>query len=222
MVHVSHPLTPSWRSAVRGAGAPTTVPDAAIDASGADLLRRWAEPQRHYHTVTHLAAMLSIVDAHAGAAADLDLVRLAAWGHDAVYDPRATDNELRSAALTEAVLRGLGVDDDAAAEVGRLILLTAGHDGPPDDRDGALLCDADLAILAAAPDDYDAYAAAVRREYAHVPDDAFRAGRSAVLRSLLDRPTLYRVPAIADRLTGPARANLRRELAALGAALRSP
>jgi predicted metal-dependent HD superfamily phosphohydrolase len=204
-------LVERWTAAVRGAGA--TADDDALGAAGAALLARWREPQRHYHTVDHLAAMLSIVDAEGGG----DPARLATWYHDAVYDPRSPGdaNERESAALARAELTGLGVPEPVAAEVERLVLLTAGHAVAPGDGDGELLCDADLAVLARPPAEYDAYAAAVRREYAHVPDDLFRAGRAAVLQRLLDLPALYRRPALAERWEGPARANLERELDAL-------
>ena len=181
----------------------------------ADLVVRWSEPHRHYHTLDHLAQVLSIVDAHAALAADAAAVRLAAWFHDAVYDPRATDNEERSAALAESTLAATGLPAARIAEVARLVRLTAGHAVADGDRNGALLADADLAILAAPPDVYDRYAAAVRREYAHVPDDAFRAGRAAVLRHLLDLPELYRIVPARTEWTERAVANLRRELAEL-------
>ena len=54
-----------------------------------------------------------------------------------------------------------------------------------------MLIDADLYILGASPDDYAAYVAAVRAEYAHVTDDAWRAGRPAVLNHFLQRPQIY-------------------------------
>lgn len=204
-------LVERWVTAARGAGA--TAGDHALGAAGEALLARWREPHRHYHTVDHLAAMLSIVDAEGGA----DPVRLATWYHDAVYDPRSPGdaNERESAALARAELAGLGVPEPVAAEVERLVLLTAGHAVAPGDGDGELLCDADLAVLARPPAEYDTYAAAVRREYAHVPDELFRAGRAAVLQSLLDLPALYRRPALAERWEAPARANLERELRAL-------
>jgi predicted metal-dependent HD superfamily phosphohydrolase len=202
-----------WAPAVRGAGA--TAPDEAVAAAGADLWTRWGEPHRHYHTRDHLTAVLSIVDANVAHAAAPDLVRLAAWFHDAVYDPQAADNESTSAALAAGVLDGLGVPFDPVDEVRRLVLLTAGHDVRPGDSNGELLCDADLAVLAGSPSDYDQYAEAVRREYSFVPDQLFRAGRATVLRGLLDLPTLYRVPGLARRWEEPARANLRRELAKL-------
>lgn len=205
-------LVERWVAAARGAGA--TAGDDALVAAGEALLARWREPQRHYHTVDHLTAMLSIVDAEGGA----DTVRLATWFHDAVYDPRSPGdaNERESADLARAELTGLGVPAAVAGEVERLVLLTAGHAAAPGDGDGELLCDADLAVLARPPAGYDDYAAAVRREYAHVPDELFRLGRAAVLRSLLDLPALYRRPALAERWEAPARANLERELASLG------
>lgn len=216
-----HPNVPAaqaaldrWSAAVLTAGA-TDPP--ATTAAGRDLLRRWNEPGRHHHTVDHLVAVLSVVDGHAPYADRPDLVRLAAWFHDAVYDPRAPGdtNERASAALATITLTALGVPADATAEVARLVLLTAGHQPGPADRNGALLCDADLSILAQPADAYDRYATAVRREYVHVPDEPFRAGRAAVLRHLLGLPALYRVPVLADRWEAPARANLARELATL-------
>jgi predicted metal-dependent HD superfamily phosphohydrolase len=203
-----------WNDTVRRAGA--TAGDGAIDAAGADLRRRWAEPHRHYHTLAHLRSVLSMVGSTAAPGVDRDAVRLAAWFHDAVYAPRAAGvaNEKASAALAASTLAGLGVPSATVEEVRRLVLLTATHTPGPADRNGELLCDADLAILSADPDAYDAYAAEVRREYAHVPDDQFRAGRAAVLRHLLDLPALYRLPAMQGRVAR-ARANLERELAAL-------
>jgi predicted metal-dependent HD superfamily phosphohydrolase len=203
---VTTPLLKRWHALFP---ADTTV--------GAALLARWAEPQRHYHTTAHLAALLSIVDEHAALAEDPDAVRLAVWYHDAVYDPRAADNEAASADLAREQLHELGVHADRVAEVARLVLLTAGHRVEPGDRNGALLADADLAILASPPERYDAYARAVRAEYAHVPDELFRAGRSHVLEHLLALPALYRI--VPDRADWEraARANLDRELGTLQA-----
>ncbi|MEH0820343.1 MULTISPECIES: HD domain-containing protein [unclassified Micromonospora] len=207
-------LIDRWRTAARDAGAPDGP---ALVRAGEELLARWREPQRRYHTVRHLTAVLDVVDAYAGLADRPDLVRLAAWCHDAVYDPRAAGdaNERDSAALAGTLLAGLGPAAEAVAEVRRLVLLTAGHAVEAGDRNGALLCDADLAILAAPPGEYDAYAAAIRAEYAHVPEPDFRAGRARVLAALLALPALYRLPPLAARWTGPARANLTRELATL-------
>jgi predicted metal-dependent HD superfamily phosphohydrolase len=176
------------------------------------LVAAWSEPHRRYHDLAHLAAVLGLVG-ELGEAADLDAVRLAAWYHDAVYDPQRPDNEEISAQRARAGLRGL-VDDERAAEVERLVLLTAGHDPAPEDRNGAVLCDADLAVLAAPPESYAAYASAVRAEYGHLSDEEFTAGRTAVLEHLLALPTLYRTPG-AQPWTEAARANMSAELVLL-------
>jgi predicted metal-dependent HD superfamily phosphohydrolase len=107
------------------------------------------------------------------------------------------------------------VPDERVDEVARLVLLTAGHSPEPGDANGAVLCDADLSVLAGPPDAYAAYASAVREEYAHLSDEEFTAGRIAVLERLLALPLLYRLPAVGDEWTPRARANLTAELALL-------
>jgi predicted metal-dependent HD superfamily phosphohydrolase len=174
----------------------------------------WSEPHRRYHGLAHLAAVLGFVGELGGAAGDPDAVALAAWYHDVSYDPERDDNEQVSADRARAGLRGL-VPDPRVDEVARLVLLTAGHDPEPGDANGAVLCDADLAVLAGPPDAYAAYASAVRTEYGHLSDEAFTAGRIAVLERLLALPRLYRLPAVAGEWTPRARANLTAELTLL-------
>ncbi|MCC9306664.1 HD domain-containing protein [Kitasatospora sp. RB6PN24] len=203
-------LLARWCSVLSRAGA-TAEPA----PHGRKLLDCWAEPQRRYHTTDHLLAVLDQVDALAGHAADPDAVRLAAWFHDAVYRPDRSENEERSAALAARALRALGVPEELVAEVTRLVLLTVTHHPEPGDRNGEVLCDADLAVLGGTPERYAAYAAAVRAEYAFVPEEPFRAGRAAILRQLLALPALYRTPAARERFDSAARANLAAELATL-------
>ncbi|GAA1041145.1 HD domain-containing protein [Streptomyces murinus] len=185
-------------------------PDPGLYAD--NLLARWQEPQRHYHTLTHLTAVLDHVDVLETHAADPDVVRLAAWFHDAVYLPDRSENEERSAHLAERALPEAGVEPAKVAEVARLVRLTVTHDPAEDDRDGQVLCDADLAILAAPPSAYAAYAAEVREEYHFVPNDAFRQGRSDVLRQLLALPRLFRTPYGREHWESTARYNLAAEL----------
>lgn len=213
-------LAARWAATVaqaRGPQTPHPAPAKAPDPApyAANLLRRWAEPQRRYHTTDHLAAVLDRIDELAPHADDMPAVQLAAWFHDAVYRPDRSENEERSAALAERALPELGIDPARTSEVARLVRLTVTHDPAPDDRNGAVLCDADLAVLAGSPDAYAAYAAAVRAEYAFVPDPDFRTGRAAVLRQLLALPHLFRTPHGHDRWEHPARHNLSTELALL-------
>lgn len=127
-------------------------------AAGEDLIARWHEPHRRYHTLDHLAAVLRHLDGFGCPPA----VGLAAWYHDAVYRPDRSDNERASADLAAVTLPTLGID---AREVVRLVLLTAGHSPDPSDESGAMLCDADLAVLGSTPEKYESYRRAVREEY---------------------------------------------------------
>jgi predicted metal-dependent HD superfamily phosphohydrolase len=182
------------------------------DETGRDLLRRWSEPHRRYHDVRHLTAVLDAVDELAGEADDADAVRLAAWFHDAVYTGRPGADERDSAALADAALRAAGLDDALVAEVVRLVELTVGHDPDPGDRNGGVLCDADLAVLGGDPVEYAAYAAGVRDEYARVPEEQFRRGRAAVLDGLLARDPLFSTATARDRWEDRARRNVETEL----------
>jgi predicted metal-dependent HD superfamily phosphohydrolase len=203
-------LLHGWRATL-----PASAPAGLVTRVGENLLARWGEPQRHYHTVSHLQVVLGVVDEHAGRAEDSTAVRLAAWYHDAVYDPKRVDNEEASALLAEATLPELDVAPNRVTEVARLVRLTATHDPIPGDRNGGLLTDADLCVLASPPDLYASYVAAVRREYAHVPDQAFAAGRAAVLNNLLSLPRLFHTPILRERWEDMARANILKELAGL-------
>jgi predicted metal-dependent HD superfamily phosphohydrolase len=184
---------------------------------GTELDERYGEPHRRYHTREHLAAVLDLVDELAGHAADPDIVRLAAWFHDAVYDPERADNEQRSARLAVRMLADTDLRQADVDQVVRLVELTATHAPEEDDTNGQVLCDADLAILGAEPERYAAYAAAVREEYAFVPDEFFQAGRAEVLNGLLALPKLFHTPAAHDRFEERARANIRTELMLLNA-----
>jgi len=207
------------------------VGEAGRDAA-ADLIARYREPHRRYHGVRHLVEVLDAVDELAGEAADADAVRLAAWFHDAVYETgahaadaadesggavtaAAVSNEEAGARLAESVLGRLGLAPELVAETARLVRLTESHTADPWDANAAVLCDADLAVLAADPARYAQYAADVREEYRSVPDALFRPGRARILRALLAEPTLFRTSAAHARHERRARANVAAELAQL-------
>lgn len=162
---------------------------------------------RGYHDLDHLAEVLQRL-AELGWDTNREVV-LAAWFHDAVYDGQP-DAEERSALLAERELAGEAVD---VAEVARLVRLTTTHRTSADDAAGQPLCDADLGILAASPQRYARYVAGVRADYAHVPDDLFRAGRRAVLDDLAGRERLFATAYARTHWDPIARANLAAEIA---------
>jgi len=187
-------LLSSW-----GADAP------AVRAAAADLVARYAEPHRHYHTSEHIDEMLAVAD-RLGAT---DEVLCAVWFHDAIYDPARSDNEMRSAKHARQVLASLGTPAMVVDEVARLVELTMSHAPVEGDHNGQVLTAADLAILGAPAERYERYVRDVRAEYAHLSNEEWRAGRMRVLEQLLERPSLSS--------DAHARTNLRAELATLSA-----
>ncbi len=202
-----------WGDLALRRGCPTGAAASGLDA----LIRAYNEPRRHYHTLDHIAALLALLDHYAEAGTDREALALAILFHDAVYDPQRCDNEAASASLAAGCLRGCGFPDDLVARVVRFILATQHAHGAPaaDDPDLALLLDLDLSILAAPPAAYQVYAEAVRREYAHVPDGLYRAGRRKVLEGFLGRERIYRTARLYNLWEAPARANLEAESAEL-------
>jgi predicted metal-dependent HD superfamily phosphohydrolase len=170
-----------------------------------DLLRRYAEPHRRYHTLEHIRDVLSRVDPD-------PLVEIVVWFHDAVYDTHRTDNEEQSAALAAAFMRDRGFTEVDIDLVTRAIRATAKHE--PDDLPPQMLrfLDADLAILGSDPARYDAYARQIREEYAWVPEEVYRRERARILRAFLDRPRIYFVDGNRE---AAARENLTREIGML-------
>lgn len=188
---------------------------AAAAALYDDVVARYAEPHRRYHTLRHVEHVLEVADVLSDGVAT-EAVRWAAWLHDVVYDTRAADSEERSAAFARERLPALGVAGATVEEVARLVLATKTHVAGT--AGAMVLLDADLAILAADERTYDAYAAAVREEYGWVPDDTWVAGRRRVLTTFFDRPAIFSTERMRAEAEPFARANLARELASLGGA----
>lgn len=179
----------------------------------------YAAAERHYHGLAHIEALRRLAARLRAELNDPAAVDAAIWFHDAVYDSRRADNEEKSAALAAAWLAGRAAPVRLARIVA-MIKATAGHELPALDSaaaraDAALFLDMDLAILGASPAAFDAYEAAVRREYHWVTEPAWRAGRRAVLAGFLARPRIFHSPRFRASREVRARANLARSLARL-------
>jgi predicted metal-dependent HD superfamily phosphohydrolase len=181
-----------------------------------ELVRAYTAPDRHYHNLAHIEAMLALMRAYESALSDPPSVEAAIWFHDAVYDSRRHDNEEKSAELAAERLAGV-LSPDRIERITSMIRATAGHVIPEgfDDavrRDCALFLDMDLAILGSAPDEFAAYEAAVRREYGWVPDALWIEGRRKVLQAFLARAAIYASPPFRASHEAAARENLTRTL----------
>jgi predicted metal-dependent HD superfamily phosphohydrolase len=188
---------------------------------GARVIARYAEPQRRYHTIEHLAAVQDRITEFATVDHDLFLVRLAGFYHDAIYDipTRELTNEEASARLSRRDLSRAGLEQEDLNEVARLVRLTVTHVPGSRDPNGELLCDADLAVLGGSPEAYAAYVAQVSEEYAHLPRLDFVRGRFQILRELAGRDLFN--TAKGRSLNERARFNLVAECRSLVAELRA-
>ncbi|OBQ61174.1 HD domain-containing protein [Mesorhizobium erdmanii] len=184
-----------------------------------ELWALYSTGNRHYHNLVHIEAMLALAGDYRALLDDPRAVEAAIWFHDAIYDSRAKDNEIRSAALAEKKLAGR-VDAERLDRISAMIVATAAHkltrfDDAAATRDASLFLDMDLSILGAAPDAFDAYERAVRREYDWVEEPMWRAGRGAVLKDFLARPHIFHTEEFRQRFEPQARLNMARSLETL-------
>ncbi|MDP3003922.1 MAG: N-methyl-D-aspartate receptor NMDAR2C subunit [Candidatus Azambacteria bacterium] len=181
-----------------------------------DLAGRYAEPHRAYHTFEHIGHCLDEFEQVRHLATNPEAVELALWYHDAIYDTKAKDSEERSTALAVEMVRNTSLSDNLGQLVANLILATK-HTMVPTDPDAQLLVDIDLSILGQPEVKFDEYDRQVRKEYEWVAEDAFVAGRSTILKSFLDRPTIYLMQIFRNKYEAQARRNIARSLARLRA-----
>ena len=221
-------LLRAWEAAFapRLEKAPATFQQQVAEL-GESLLQAWEHPHRAYHHSGHLSQMLTDLDrlyAHRTQGSTLLALVLAAWFHDAVYEGAPGEDERRSEQLANTSLEPLVtaglLSGDELQMVSLLVRATATHELPePADlpagyepADIQFFLDADMAILAADSTRYRRYLRGVRSEYSHFDDEAFRAGRTTFLRSILGRKRIFLSEQALQLWEEPARANLQAEL----------
>jgi predicted metal-dependent HD superfamily phosphohydrolase len=170
------------------------------------LIKAYSEKHRHYHTLQHLEECFARFDEIADLAEHRDEVELAIWFHDAIYDPRRSDNERRSADWAQA--------STGSSRVHLLVMATR-HEAVPQGPDEQVLVDVDLWILGAPQQRFDEYEKQVREEYGWVPRVIYRRKRREILQSFAARPAIYSTGRFVQRYEAQARANLARALARL-------
>lgn len=186
-----------------------------------NIVTRYGEPQRAYHTLNHIEQLLVQFESIKYHLAKPHIIALALYYHDVIYDPTRSDNELKSAEYATDALSPY-LSPEQCQQIHALIMMTANHqiDTLVDSdkyNDAAYLLDMDLSILGAPWSAYEQYAKAIRQEYTHVADDSYRDGRTAVLQGLLAHPKLYLTDHYYNQLETQARANIKHELTSLAA-----
>lgn len=177
-----------------------------------ELIRAYSSAERHYHTMEHIDQVLEIIEQQQSLANNFSALRLAAWFHDVIYNPKVRDNEQKSAAYASNKLNQLKIPMTVIAQVTTLILDTQNHQPSLGNLDSQILLDADLAILGTPKLEYESYAQAIRREYSWVYDDEYRTLRKQVLQNFLRRKRIYFTNSLFLRLELRARLNLQAEI----------
>ncbi len=189
-----------------------------LEPSVAELLRvRFEESDLEYHNYDHIENMILLLFNYFGGGLsqrELMIMLYAIWFHDYVYDPRASDNEERSAEAARAALSPF-LDPADVNLICEIIIASKGHrtSNPFIQK----FLDLDLAILGSPLPTYQRYARAIREEYSFYPEADYRAGRvEKVLKPFLEEPLLRwlsiarRLPE--DALERQAHANMRWEI----------
>ena len=193
-----------WRRCVASADS------VVADEVQADLRRRLGEPDRRFHNLHHIHDCLHRLDEIASLLSDRDAVEVALWFHDAVYDPRGSDNERRSAELFLA--RSNGANPVFRRRVCGLILATC-HQGSAHTNDRRFIEDIDLAGFAAPWEEFMREGALLREEFAALTDAQYYAGQVCFLERLKQRPWFFATDYFRDRYEAKAQENLDRLLA---------
>ncbi len=170
-----------------------------------EIVARYREKHRHYHTLQHLDECFQHLDAVAPLAIHAPEIELALWFHDAVYDSHRQDNEALSAAWARSAASAL--PRESCDRIYDLVQVTGSH-SLPKTSDEALLIDIDLSILGASPDRFEEYEQGIRKEYSWVPQLIFSAKRRSILARFLERETIFQTRYFIDRFERQARVNL--------------
>lgn len=174
----------------------------------------YSEPHRRYHNLRHIAECQQEFDAVRDLVASPQAIELAIWFHDAVYDPKAPDNEEQSAAWARQFLAGEAVAEPLVEKVSRLVLATKRHEVGMD-LDAPTLLDVDLSILGQPEKRFSEYENQIREEYSWVEEKVFAEKRAEILDGFLKRQRIYSTEWFFTRYEEQARRNLQASLARL-------
>lgn len=179
-----------------------------------NLIIRYAEQHRAYHTPQHLQACFAHFEQVQDQCDHPDEVALALWFHDAIYDTHAHDNEEKSAELAVECLISQKIMPIKIERVRKLISATK-HLSSATDNDTALLLDIDIGILGSSPTRYVQYEKQIREEYCWVPEELYKQGRKKVLQQFLAHPCIYASAFFKEQYEQQAQLNLRKALSEL-------
>lgn len=186
----------------------------------ASLTTLYGQPQRHYHTLSHVHQLLREIETLNVDPKTKDILEVAAWFHDAVYDPFAPRGKNEEDSYNLLMYTPLG-NLTGKLCAGYCIRATKDHvvptDTSPENQDIIrLFLDLDLSILGKPPAVYQDYADAIRREYVFsdcfITEEQYTMGRIAFLNTMLARNQIYHTQHFFAKYEAQARKNMEAEL----------
>jgi predicted metal-dependent HD superfamily phosphohydrolase len=177
-----------------------------------EIVAAYSSNERHYHNLLHIQQVLKTANVLKPLALNFPTIQMAIWFHDFVYNPKAKDNEEKSAEYAVICLSNLNIPLSIINNVVNIILNTKNHYACPKDIDSQIMIDSDLSILGSNSLEYKAYARAIRQEYAWVSDTEYQIGRTKILQKFLQRERIYFTEIAFQQMETKARDNIKAEV----------
>ncbi|HJW18218.1 MAG TPA: hypothetical protein VJ499_13900 [Flavisolibacter sp.] len=182
-----------------------------IEQVWSEIEKSYSNPKRAYHTLSHLQQFYNELESASELIQNREALLFSLFFHDLVYNPLRRDNEERSNIIAENRLATLDVPPALIHTCMALIMATKAHERS-EDNDTNIFTDADLSILGQPADVYDAYIAAIRKEYILYSDLLYKPGRKAVVQHFLSQERIFKTDHFFQKYEQQARQNLQREL----------
>lgn len=144
-----------------------------------EILNRYNEPHRFYHSMPHLFDIVEQLDKSGKSD---DELFLAAVYHDAIYDPKSPDNEEKSAELFLYHAKDSSLSDSQKKSIQTLILDTKTHKATSEKSE--VLINADLQILNQPFEKLVEYEHSIFKEFQFVDYSVYQPKRIEVLTKL--------------------------------------
>jgi predicted metal-dependent HD superfamily phosphohydrolase len=187
---------------------------ALLESTFKELLELYTADKRVYHDITHIISLLKRWEESKLNINDDDVVYLAIWFHDAIFDTWRSDNEEKSAEMAAEFLAKTSFPPDRIDKVVKYIIATKTHEST-DENDLNYFLDIDLSILGSEETIYDIYTKQISDEYSFYPSFLYNRGRRKVLNSFLEKEFIYKTEEYRSKLEEQARVNIARELESL-------
>lgn len=184
---------------------------AVIETLWQDILTRYQEAHRAFHTLLHLHQIFLDLDK----VECTDSMAFSVWYHDIIYKPSSNKNEQKSAVHAITALQHLNAPLDLQKNVKTMIEATHNHLSADDSSQYFL--DADMAILGSAPSDYAKYLKALKVEYKNIPESLYKRGRKRFIMNTLAADRIYKSEHFFQHYEKQARINLTNEMARIQA-----